>query len=139
MSKDTEDQKIKDNLSRIIPSSIWKVFESEETAVKISEICFKNGVTDEKKIEGIAYRVGLVLLGQLSLEDLTSAISAITKLSSAVTADISRGIKESVFAPIKNDLEKLYEEKPEKEAGSTQTGEKPGQPSKSDFYREQVE
>lgn len=53
------------------PLEFLKFVFSEELSSKIAEICIKNGVEDEEKIEKIAYRIALVLLNQLAKENKT--------------------------------------------------------------------
>jgi len=108
---------------------------SEETSSKISEICLKNGIEDEEKIEKIAYRVILALLRQIPKENLTEILEKGVKLDSETAKKIHTEINRLIFSQIK----KTQPAQPIKPLPSPPAEEKLKRPKKKDVYREPIE
>ena len=142
----------KDNLSeqpnKKISSDILKIVFAEETPFQISEICIKNGVEEEEKIEEIAHQIGLVLLGKLPPKQLRAALEKEAKLDSLAATKINQEINQAIFAPVKSFLEEVYKMEivPQTEPKIAPSEEKPKAPEetpevppKKDVYREPIE
>ena len=118
---------------------IIKFILSEKTAGQIADICEKNGVMEEEKIEGIAYRIAWVLLGKLPKENLALTFERGVGLAPEIAkkiADEANQFISSASAQFKSG--EIVQ--PEKELpGETIVEEKPKRPSSKDVYRESVE
>ncbi|PIS17395.1 MAG: hypothetical protein COT59_00890 [Candidatus Nealsonbacteria bacterium CG09_land_8_20_14_0_10_42_14] len=132
-------QKLKEEYPEVfkkIPANITKVLLSEETPSQVSDICFKNGVRDEKRIERVAYWITLVLLGGLSMEDFTETIEEELKINFGAAKKIQDEANRLIFSQVKDDLANLYgvgvKTTPKLE-------EKPKRPQKKDIYKEPIE
>ena len=131
-----------------IPSDILKIVFDERTPFQISEICIKNGVEEEEKIEEIAHQIGLVLLGKLPPKQLRTALEKEAKLDPLTATKINQEINQTIFAPVKSFLEEVYKMEivpltepkvaPSEEEPKTPE-EKPEVPPKKDVYREPIE
>ena len=144
-------QMSKDNSSKQpnkkIPSDILKIVFDERTPFQISEICIKNGVEEEEKIEEIAHQIGLVLLGKLPPKQLRAALEKEAKLDPLTATKINQEINQTIFAPVKSFLEEVYKMEivPPTEPKVTPPEEKPPIPStppappEKDVYREPIE
>lgn len=106
---------------------------SEKTAEDLNNICEKYGVLDEKKIEEIAYQVGLVILGKLTPEELSGSLKKNAGIENKVAEEISSEIKRTILSQTKGDLVKEASQpaKPKKEG--------PKRPRRKDAYRELIE
>ena len=126
----------------VIPSDVLEALFSEETPFKISEICIKNGVEEEEKIEEIAYQIGQVLLGRLPPNELRKIFETELTLDPLIAKKISEEINLNIFSPIKDSLAKVYGEitfPPTKPEVVPEKGEKPPTPPREDVYREPIE
>lgn len=159
-------QKIKNQYPEFFKEASDKLMElavSQETASQIAEICLKNGVEEEQKIEKIAYYISFVLLSQLPPATLPKALEKNLPLKPETAKKISEEVNQLIFAPVKDDLTELYkevtperveeptpslsEEKPKKSpplpaetpAKAGLSEEKAKRPPKEDAYRESVE
>ena len=142
-------KKQKRKLKEKITSDILKTLFSKKTTLRISEICIKNGIEGEEKIEEIAHQIGLVLLGKLPLKEFQKTLEGKVKLIPETTEKINREINQTIFYPVKSSLEDLYKveiaspSKPTKitppPEATASPEEKPKVPSKEDVYREPVE
>lgn len=101
-----------------IPPEILETILSEETPYKISEICIKNGIGEEEKVEKIAYQITLVLLGQLSPKELPKALEKEMGLDSITAKKIYSETDQVIFSKIKESLTTLYKEEAVQEADS---------------------
>ncbi|MBZ9569552.1 hypothetical protein KJA16_01350 [Patescibacteria group bacterium] len=134
-----------EKISNEILKELVKLIESEDTALEITRICFENGVKEEEKIREIGYQTGRVLLGDLSPEELPKILTEKAKLSSFLAEKIAREINESIFNPVKANLEELYKIEIAPSAGvvpsvpKTAIPEEKPTPPKADIYREPVE
>ena len=118
---------------------------SEETPIKISEICLRNGVEEEEKIEAIAYQIGQVLLGRLPPDEFQKTIEKELKLLPPIAKKISGEINLNIFTLVKDSLDKVYGKeiappaKPKVAPPPKIPGEKPPTPPSKDVYREPIE
>lgn len=103
MTNDIEIQKLKSEYLEFfeqVSPELLKIIFSEETSSKIAEICLENGVENEEKIEKIAYRVALALLGQIPKENLAEILEKGVKLNHETAGKISIQIKRFIFSQI---------------------------------------
>jgi len=137
---------------KMISERIVELISAEETSSLISDICEKNNLEDEKKIEDVAYRVGLVLLGKLPPGSLASSLEKEVGIGAESSNKIVEEINQSVFSQIKEELNEFYgKELSEKEKGSQeepqplpqktaeQEKETKQPPKGKDTYREKIE
>ncbi|GAG50052.1 unnamed protein product, partial [marine sediment metagenome] len=61
-------KKLYPNFFKGFPANLMDLIASEKTASQISEICLKNGITEEKTVEQVAYYATSVLLGNLPIK-----------------------------------------------------------------------
>lgn len=147
MTNDIEIQKLKSEYPEFfeqVSPELLKIIFSEETSSKIAEICLENGVEDEEKIEKIAYRVALALLGQIPKENLAEILEKGVKLNHETAGKISIQIKRFIFSQIQETQpEKTQPTQPTKRSPLIPElvleEEKPEEPPKKDVYQEPIE
>ena len=151
MKNNIELQKLKKEYPEFFKQFSPKLLEfifSKETSSKIANICLENEVEDEEKIEKIAYRIALVLLGQVPKENLTEILEKGVKLDHETAKKISIEIKINIFSQIQEaQPKKIQKEKQQIEKNgltqptksSSTTEEEPKKSSKEDTYREPIE
>jgi hypothetical protein len=144
-------QKLKNKYPKFFEKTSPKLLEfifSEETSSKIGKICLENGIEDEEKIEKIAYRVTIVLLGQVPKENLTKIFENGVGLDHETAKKISIGIKMSIFSQVEEVKPKKIQEKTQIEKDQLSQSTKPPlspikkdfkKSSKKDTYREPTE
>jgi len=131
-----------EKISNEIPEELVKLIESDDTALEIARICFENGVKEEEKIRKIGYQAGRVLLGDLPPDEFQKNLEENVKISSFLAGKIAREINDTIFYPVKTDLERLYKieiappEKSQIRPPEVAPEEKPKGP---DIYREPIE
>ena len=152
MDEKIELQKLKEEYPDFFTKTPPEVIDfvlSEETAKKITDICEKNRVGNEEKIESIAYRIALVLLGKLPRESLALTLELGVDLTaetakkiydeanqfifsrlSLLKAEKAKAAMPQLTAPPKGESEEKPEEK---------SAEEPKRPRGKDVYREPVE
>lgn len=129
---------------KVFSSELLEFILSEQTSSKINEICLENKVGGKEKIEKIAYRVTLALLGQVPKENLTEIFEKGVPLNRETAKKISTAIEKRVFSKIPNN-KKGPEEPSHEDIGShlspiEKWGEKETEkPLQKDTYREPVE
>ena len=131
-------QKLKEEYPEVfkkIPANITKVLLSEETTFQVSDICFKNGIRDEKRIERVAYWITLVLLGGLPMEDFAETVKEELKIDFGTAKKIQDEANGLIFSPVKESLANLYG----KEISTTGPEVELKKPPKKDIYHEPVE
>ena len=150
MPKEYTKEQLK-KLKEVISPDVLEVLFSEKTSLKISEICIKNGVEEEEKIEEIAHQTGLVLLGQLLPNKFPAALEKRAKLDPLTIKKISQEINQAIFYPVKSSLEEIYKvpitpppvtaraAPPTPPSEARLPEEKPVAPPTKDVYREPVE
>jgi hypothetical protein len=136
---------------KMISERVVELISAEETSSLISDICEKNDLEDEKKIEDVAYRIGLVLLGKLPPDSLANSLEREVGMEAELANNIAQEINQSVFSQIKEELSEFYEANPEKEEEpqrepqplpretADQEKETKQPPKGKDTYREKVE
>ncbi|KPJ54675.1 hypothetical protein AMJ47_03930 [Parcubacteria bacterium DG_72] len=112
-------------------SKIVELVLSEKTSVQIAEICVKNEIEDEEKIEEIARRIVFVLLGKLPKENLYIALEKGVGLGTETAKKISDEVNKVIFSQMP-----LSEKK---EIAEREIVEKKPISSKKDIYREPIE
>jgi len=140
MPEEFDIQKLKEQYPEFfkqVSPNLLEFIISKETSSKISEICLKNGIENEEKIEKIAYRITLALLGQIPKENLAEILEKGVKLDSETAKIISIEIKRLIFSQIPKS--KAKETQPVKPSPPTLEEKKPEKPSKKDVYREPIE
>jgi len=143
----TEEQKIEiqkfkeenPGFFRETPPAVVEFILSEETNKKIADICEKNGVIEDTKIEGVAYRVTWVLLGGLPSGNLAMTLELGVKLVPEIAkkvADEANQFISSAMVQLKSGEVPQIKQEALKEKIIIE--EKPKKPSNKDVYREQV-
>jgi len=124
-----------------IDKKILDLIESEDTALKIAEICFENGIEEDEKIKEIAYQTGRVLLGDLPPEKFSNTLIDKVGLSSFLAGKIAREINDSIFYSVKESLATLYKTEiaPPEKPPIGPSEERPEMPKREDVYREPIE
>lgn len=153
MTNNIELQKLKNrypDFFKQVPSGLLEFIFSKETSFKIAMICLENGVEDEEKIEKVAYRVTLALLGQVPKENLTEILEKGVKIDHKTAKKISIEIKMAIFSQIQktqlkeiqkkeDQIEKDELTQPVKMPLSAAEKEETKKSSEKDTYREPVE
>ncbi len=91
-----------------LPKNIKAILDSENNIEIARQICRVHHLNDEGKILIVEQLIGLILLGFVSADDLSREISENIHLNKQHADDISLEINRKIFAPIKNDIEKVY-------------------------------
>lgn len=113
---------------------------SEKTSAQIADICLKNGVVNETKIEEVSYRIALVILGALPRESLTITLNNGVGLDAQTAENISAETDKLIFSQMPHAQPQLQlaaeveVEKPEEKVLP-----KPPKLSAKDTYREKLE
>jgi hypothetical protein len=113
------------------PSKLVEFSLSEKISSQIAEICVKNGIEDEEKIEGVACRIVWALLGKLPKRNLSLTLEKGLGLDLETAKKISDETNKLIFSQI--DLSE------KKETIKEGVEEKSPRPHKKDFYRESIE
>lgn len=101
MIRDFEIQKLKEEYPELFEEFSSEFFEflfSEKIASEIAQICLKNGIQDEEKIEEIAYLVAAVLLGELPEENLARTLEKGVGIDHETAKEISIQFKHLIFS-----------------------------------------
>jgi hypothetical protein len=125
-------------------SELLELIFSEKTSSKITEICLASGIEDEEKIEKIAYRVTLALLGQVPKENLTEIFEKGAGLDHETAEKISVMMEERIFPPPQPSgtqlLKELIKKPPSTKPKVVLSPEPPPKAEeKKDTYREPIE
>ena len=156
MPEEFDIQKVKENypeILEIIPSEIIDLATSEDTQNSIAGICIDNDIESEEIIENIAYYIGLSLLGELPIQQLTDTLVEKVGLEHGLAEKIYTEIDQVIFDKVRSSLEELYKKRDqeitegeidelseEQEDSSAQETQKAGdQESTKDTYRENIE
>lgn len=113
-----------------LPAELKAAILSEETADSIREICEKNKV-GENSISKVAELIGEVLMGIIPLEQIATTLRKRIKINKKTSQDISRGVNQTIIAPVKRLLFKKSNE-------SVPTSPKQQAPKANDAYRESI-
>jgi len=84
-----------------VSSELLEFILSEETSSKIAQICLKNKIEEEEKIEKIAYRIVLAMLEQIPMKNLPLILEKGVGLSSETAEKIYTEINQLIFPKIK--------------------------------------
>ena len=121
-----------------LPDSLKDAIFSEDTADAIWNIC---RLYDIKETPKVAKVMGRVLMGLLPPTMLTTALIAEAEIDKETAKKASMELEHFILNPVKNDLDKLYEESENKqkqeEKEKNQTREEKGETK--DAYREPIE
>jgi hypothetical protein len=98
--------------AKMVSENLIDLVKSDDTALRVSQICIDNRIRDKKKVRGIAYHASRVLLGSLPPEEFQKTLQEKVGLPSHLAEKISRQINESIFYPVKDSLNALYSYKP---------------------------
>lgn len=134
--------------SNKVPKELLDLVQAEDTALKIAEICFENGIKEDEKIREIGHQTGRVLLSDLPPEKFTKILAEKVNLSSFLASKIAREINDSIFDSVKESLAILYKTEikppgkpavgvPEIRPSPEKSPEE--RPKKADIYREPIE
>ncbi len=117
-------------LYRSLPEDLKEIASSEKSGERISNICQRYEIEEEKK-STIIKMVGYVLFGLLPPPQLAETIEKELKIKKEISEKVSTEINAFIFFKVKDSLEKLYDIKIE--------GEKTSIISQEDNYRETIE
>ncbi len=130
-----------------LPDNIKEALFSEENFNIASEICEKNGVTDEEIKNQLVKYIGRTLMGQLPIREFPIVLELELNLDTEVARSISWDVDSRIFSHLRISLNKLYApdvaEKREVEDNKETTEEikpeavkKPEPVNEKDSYRE---
>ena len=139
MSEDIEIEKLKSALSGKISDPLLDLIISENTPLRIAEICLENGVAKEEDIEKAGYGICLVLLGQLPPTGLPIFLEKGLKINNDIAVKIYRKISEVIFSAVKDDLSKLYNLTQDEKEKTEEMPEELIKPLGKDIYKEPIE
>ncbi len=130
-----------------LPKDLQEVLFAEKSGVSIGAACNQVGITDGKVMFEVSKQTGYVLLGLLLPSELAEVFEKELILEKNVAEQLSARINNSIFLPVRESLEALYQTKiseiPEIEIKPTGQEEKPEPPketiTKNDPYREPIE
>lgn len=124
----------------VVSMNLIEFISSEKTSSQIADICFKNGVEDEKKIEEVSHRIALVILGALPKESLVITLESGVGLDAQTAEKISAETDKLIFSQIPQAQPQpqppAEAEKPTKEPPEEPEPPKPPKTSGKDTYRE---
>lgn len=130
-----------------LPKNLQEALFAEKSGVSIGAACGQVNITDEKAIFEVSKQTGYVLLGLLAPNELAGVFEKELALEKNIAEQLSARINNSIFLPVKESLEALYQSKiekiPEIEIKPVSQEEKT-QPieqaaTKKDPYREPIE
>lgn len=91
-----------------LPESLKEALFSEENFNVVSDICEKNGITDEETKSQITKYVGRVLMGLMPIKDFPIMLELDLNLDTERARNITAEIDSNVFSHLRIDLNKLY-------------------------------
>lgn len=91
-----------------LPDNIKEALFSEENFRIISDICEKNGITDEEVRSQLTKYVGRTLMGQLPIREFPIILELELNLETEKARDISWDIDSRIFSHLRISLNKLY-------------------------------
>lgn len=94
-----------------LPFKLREVIFDVKTADKIYEIAQKYKLGSQK-IPLLASEVGLVLLALVRIQNFINSLKERLKIDEPIAQTIAQEIHKEIFLPIKEELKKVYEEKP---------------------------
>lgn len=90
-----------------LPDKLKDVGFSANSVYVIDQACVQNHLSEDKQAK-ISQLVGYVLFGFIHPEDLSREIQEALSINSEITNTISVEINRKIFAPVRNDLDKVY-------------------------------
>jgi hypothetical protein len=142
----------KDNLQKIrgeypeffskISDDLMAFIFSETTAARIADICIRNGIKDDEKIEAVSYRITMVLLKRLPKNNLAYTLESGAGISKETAQKISSETEKIIFSDTPSmNPEEEHNKKPQPLPRETAEQEKETKqpPKGKDTYREKVE
>ncbi len=113
-------------LYKELPDELKRVIFSEKTADYIRQICYdKAGLLKSEKTIQVAENTGYVLMGLLPPTEFKETLIKEVGLKEEEAKIVFSGINDFIFFPVKELLEKMYDEKIEKTGFSFSLKEKP--------------
>lgn len=91
-----------------LPDHIQTLLASEQPARLVTQIG-KSHFLGREKVEGLQQIVTLILLGFVNLRDLKQELSEQLFLNYTNTVSLAKELEAEIFAPIRNELEQIYE------------------------------
>jgi hypothetical protein len=91
-----------------LPDNIKEALFSEENFNIVSEICEKNGITDEEIKSQLTKYVGKTLMGLLPIKEFAIILELELNLDTEVARNISWDIDSRIFSHLRISLNKLY-------------------------------
>lgn len=92
-----------------LPDNIKEALFNEENFNVVSEICEKNGITDEEIKSQILKYVGKTLMGLLPIKEFPIILELELNLDSETARNMSWDIDSRIFSHLRISLNKLYE------------------------------
>lgn len=125
----------------VIPMELIEFISSEKTSSQIADICLKNGVEDEEKIEEISYRIALVILDKIPKKNLDMVLKNGVSLDAQTAEKISTETDRLIFSQVPQTQPQppTEKKKPTEEPPEEPETPKPPKSSGKDTYRETSE
>ena len=142
MPDELEFQKLKKEYPEFfknLPPKLLEMILGKELSSKISDMCLKNGIENNEKIEEASYHIASVLLGQLPPEILPKALATNLKIDAMAARKISEEVNRLIFSQVKDDLSRIYQKGIPLEKPKEEFKEEPKRPPKKDTYHEPIE
>src|SRR3990167_1449904 len=111
MAENFDIKNIKNNypeILKVIPEEIIDLASSEETQNSVADICTENSIEKEGDVEKIAYYIGLSLLGELPLDELSKKLESKIGLDREVAEKIATEANQLIFEKVRTSLDDLY-------------------------------
>ncbi len=90
-----------------LPIKLRDISDSENAIEMVRQLCRTHHL-DEDRVLIIEQLIGLVILGFISVEELSQEIQENIHLNPRHSAELSQEINRKIFSPIKSELEKVY-------------------------------
>ncbi len=109
-TKNDSDSLIKERYLKYsqLPQSIRQIMFAVETSDEIRRICQENNL-NKNQISQTAYIVGMVLLGEIHINNFVKALVEKSRLDKSEAQKVAREINQSIFLPVKEDLKKIHQ------------------------------
>lgn len=106
----TEEKNKRQNIFLSLPKDLRTAILSEETADKLYNISYGKYKLGPEQQRIISFTTGEVLLGIIKLNELIKTLTKRLEIDSAIAEKQARDIKEAIFQPVINTLNKVLEE-----------------------------
>jgi len=129
-----------------LPEDLKEIMFNEKTADTIYNICAKNGVEETIAAQVVEY-VGWVLLGLLPPDELKETIEKEAGIENSISKEIASEINRFVFMPVRESLNKLYQNEVVSLGKTVELEKKKEKPvlkqvkklKRKDIYKEKIE